>query len=161
MARDSTPIMMSLCRIFDRAVDFAGLFIFILLFPVATVIDGCHRILSHGLDSEHALLYARYAGAFLFGCEVVWIISLAFGFARQPSSNADISFTLAIPIPVGGALWELILAWFTSAYALLISSLVLMRWTCDCALYCFWRAPFVTALCVGSAVRNLYHDDTT
>ena len=159
MARSTEPIMTSLCRGFDMAVSFLGLFLFVLLFPVATVIDYTNLLLGRWLAGEVALRYARYLGAFVLSVEVAWIVVVSVGFSRQPEAHA-VSLQLAISIPVGGTICELILAWFTAIYAILISTLVIARWCCDFALYSFWRAPITTALCVGGATRNWCRDKT-
>ena len=158
MTRSHKPIMASICRGCDMAVNHFGLFLFVLLFPAATVIDYTNLLLGHWLAVEVALRYARYLGAFVLSVEVAWICVVSVGFSRQPEAHA-VSFQLAISIPVGSTICGLILAWFTAIYAILISTLVIARWCCDFALYSFWRAPITTALCVGGAIRSWCLDE--
>ncbi len=109
MTRSHEPIMTSICRGFDMAVNFLGLFLFVLLFPVATVIDYTNLLLGRWLAEEVALQHARYLGAFVLRVEVAWIAVVSVGFSRQPEAHA-VSFQLAINIPVGGMICELCLA---------------------------------------------------
>ncbi len=158
MARNTEPIMMSLCRGFDMAVSFLGLFLSVLLFPVATVIDYSNLLFGRLLADEVALRNEHYLGAIVLGVEVVWIYAVSTGFSQQLEANG-VSFQLAINIPVGGTICELLMAWCTATYAILISTLVIARWCCDFALYSFWRAPITTAMCVGGAIRSWCLDE--